>query len=92
MGLRSRVSMPDRTIKPLGNHVHEYLRRHQLERKFQKTSKLFEHDMNRPSLNVEILEPKHLRVYSFRIDSKYRALFVVTGNEIEIISITNHYK
>jgi hypothetical protein len=28
------------------------------------------------SLNTELLEPKHRLIYSFRIDKKYRALFI----------------
>jgi len=35
---------------------------------------------------------KYLRIYSFRIDKKYRAIFIYTNNEVEIITITNHYK
>ncbi len=79
-------------IKPLKNSVVKYLKKYQLDRKFQKAKKLFEQDINHPSLNVEILEPKHLRVYSFRLDKKYRVIFIVTDNETEIITVTNHYK
>jgi Txe/YoeB family toxin of Txe-Axe toxin-antitoxin module len=79
-------------IKPVKYSISEYLKRHQLERKFQKAKELLEQSMNHPSLNVELLEPKHLKVYSFRIDKKYRAIFVLTGHEIEIITVTNHYR
>lgn len=79
-------------IKPIRDDVARYLKRHQLEKKFQKVTELFEQDIDHPSLNVELLEPKHLKVYSFRVDRKYRAIFVVAGGEIEIITITNHYK
>lgn len=80
------------SIKPVKKSVTEYLKRHQLEKKFKKAIELFELDMNHPSLNVELLEPKHLKVYSFRIDRKYRTIFIVNGNEIEIVTVTNHYK
>lgn len=80
------------TVKPLKDDINEYLKRRQLEKKFQKAVDFFEQDINHPSLNIEILEPKHLRVYSFRIDRKYRAIFILTGNEIEVIAVTNHYK
>lgn len=72
--------------------MNKYLRKRQLEKKFLKAKELFEQDENHPSLNVEILEPKHLKIYSLRIDRKYRAVFIVTGGEAEIITITNHYK
>ncbi len=79
-------------IKPLKDSVKQYLNIHKLEKKFSKAKKFFEQDTNHPSLNVELLEPKHLKVYSFRLDLKYRALFIVTDNEAEIITIINHYK
>jgi hypothetical protein len=45
------------------------------------------------NINTELLEPKHRLVYSFRIDRKYRALFIcLPGEEIEIIAITKHYR
>lgn len=80
------------TVKPLKKSIIDYVKRHRLEKKFQKSIELFEQDINHPSLNIEILEPKHLRVYSFRIDRKYRSIFVFTGSEVEIIAITNHYR
>lgn len=80
------------TVRPIKDSIKEYVKRHQLEKKFEKATKLLEEYVDHPSLNVELLEPKHLRVYSFRIDRKYRAIFIVTGKEIEIITVTNHYK
>jgi len=79
-------------IKDLNKKLLEYLKVHKLEKKFLKSKKLFEQDPYHPSLNLEILEPKHLRIYSFRIDIKYRVIFIIIGNEAEIITITNHYK
>ncbi len=79
-------------ITPLKNSLIKYLKKHQLEKKFQKAKELFEQDINHPSLNVEILEPKHLKIYSFRLDKKYRIIFIVTGGKVEVITVTNHYK
>jgi Txe/YoeB family toxin of Txe-Axe toxin-antitoxin module len=78
-------------IKPLKDEVKKYLKKHQLEKKFQKSAELFEHDVYHPSLNVELLEPKHLKIYSFRIDRKYRAVFIITEEDAEILTVTNHY-
>lgn len=55
------------TIKPVKDTVVGYLKRHQLEKKFQKAKELFEQDVNHPSLNVELLEPKRMKVYSFKL-------------------------
>jgi Txe/YoeB family toxin of Txe-Axe toxin-antitoxin module len=80
-------------IKDLREDIKEYLKKHKLEKKFEKSKKLFETNPFYPSLNTEILEPKHLKIYSFRIDKKYRAIFIYLDNEeVEIIAITNHYK
>jgi Txe/YoeB family toxin of Txe-Axe toxin-antitoxin module len=70
-----------------------YLNHHQLYKKYEKSKKLFEQNPFHPSLNMELLEPKHRLLYSFRLDRKYRAIFAYVENEtIEIIAFTNHYK
>jgi Txe/YoeB family toxin of Txe-Axe toxin-antitoxin module len=79
-------------IKDLNNKINEFIKSHKLEKKYLKAKILFENDFNHPSLNVEILEPKQLKIYSFRIDLKYRAIFIIVGNEAEVITITNHYQ
>ncbi len=80
-------------IKPLKDKINKYLKNHQLGKKFQKAKELFEQDISHSSLNVEILEPKYLKIYSFRLDKKYRVIFIVAAdNEIEVITVTNHYK
>lgn len=79
-------------IKELREDLEEYLKKHNLEKKYEKAKRLFEVNSLHPSLNVELLEPKHRLIYSFRLDKKYRALFIKVDNEIEIILFTNHYK
>lgn len=71
----------------------DYLKYHQLLKKYEKAKRLFEENPFHPSLNMELLEPKHRLLYSFRLDRKYRAIFAYVENEtIEIIIFTNHYK
>ncbi|RLA08347.1 MAG: hypothetical protein DRQ51_02650 [Gammaproteobacteria bacterium] len=80
-------------IKPLRADLQLYLKKHNLEKKFKKAKNLFETDPFYLSLNTELLEPKSRLIYSFRIDIKYRAIFIyVDKNTIEIITLTNHYK
>jgi len=80
-------------IAPLHADVFTYLRKRQLVRKWEKASKLFETNIRHPSLNTELMAPHWRGVYSFRIDKKYRAVFLLVSNEeIEVIAITNHYK
>ena len=79
-------------IKKLRSDLQKRLLRHQLTDKFEKQCRLFESDVNHPSLNTELLTPKKLRIYSFRIDRKYRAIFIIVENEAEIIDINNHYQ
>lgn len=79
-------------IKPLRKDLIDYLISRNLLKKWKKVSKLFEEDINHPSLNTELLQPQARGIYSFRIDRKYRALFFRTGDEAEVFQITNHYK
>ena len=80
-------------IRDLRDDLGSYLKKHNLIKKYEKAKRLFEADPFYPSLNTELLEPKDRLIYSFRLDKKYRALFIYIGeNEIEIIAFTNHYK
>ena len=80
-------------IKPIRSDLEIYLQKHTLTKKYNKAKALFELDPLYPSLNTELLEPKDRLIYSFRLDRKYRALFIyVKKDEIEIIAFTNHYK
>ena len=80
-------------ILPLRDDLVDYLERRNLVKRWQKQKYLFERNPLHPSLNTEILEPKHLRLYSFRLTKKYRIIFVYTGNEaVEVIDINDHYR
>lgn len=80
-------------IKPLRGDLENYLKIHNLSKKYEKAKTLFENNPFHPSLNTEILEPKERLVYSFRLDKKYRAIFIYVDVEtVEIIALTNHYK
>ncbi len=79
-------------IVKLRSDLNEYLHIHKLSSKWNKAVKLLRSNIRHPSLNVELMEPKWHGIYSFRIDRKYRALFFIRGNDIEVFQITNHYK
>lgn len=80
-------------ILPLKKRLVDYLKTHGIKKRFEKQKHLFENNPFHPSLNTEILEPKHLRIYSFRFTRKYRAIFIYRGNStIEIIDINDHYQ
>ncbi len=79
-------------IKPLSGKVKTYLAQHQLNKKFNKQVKLLRQNARHPSLHTELLVPKAEGIYSFRIDRKYRALFIIVSSAIEIIAITDHYQ
>ena len=79
-------------LKPLREDLHDYLNKHNLNKKWNKAIKLFENDIRHPSLNTELLQPQWRGIYSFRIDQKYRALFFISVGEAEVFQITNHYK
>lgn len=70
-----------------------YLAERHLKKKFEKQKSFFERDPFHPSLGTELLEPKTMGIWSFRLDQKYRALFIFRGKDsIEIIDINNHYR
>lgn len=79
-------------IKQLTKKQQKFIGTKKLQDKYKKAVELFEKDYRHPSLHVELLEPKNLKIYSFRIDLKYRAVFIIVKGEAEIIAITNHYK
>ncbi|MDI6602843.1 MAG: hypothetical protein QME57_01845 [Patescibacteria group bacterium] len=80
-------------ILPLHPEIKEYLKKRNLEKKFEKQKILFEKNPFYPSLKTELLEPRKMRIWSFRLDRKYRAIFIFHNKEtIEIIDITDHYR
>lgn len=80
-------------VEPLRPKLEKYLTRRNLTQKFDKQVSLFISNNKHPSLNTELLEPKEFKVYSFRIDKKYRAIFLFkTTDTIEIVDINDHYK
>jgi plasmid maintenance system killer protein len=79
-------------IQVVTPRVLAYIRQHGLEKKWDKVRGLFEKDIRHPSLHTELMEPKEEMIFSFRIDRKYRALFVIKNNQALVFRVTNHYK
>lgn len=81
------------TILPVSSRILDIIRKHALQKKFEKQLKLLSYNPKHPSLHVELLEPKQHGIYSFRIDRKYRALFIFRPDRraIEILAVTVHY-
>jgi len=79
-------------IKPLKSHLNEYLKKHNLVKKWKKIAFLLEDNLSHPSLNFEKVIFKSVIFYSFRIDKKYRGICILEKNNIEIILFTNHYR
>lgn len=81
------------SVRPLRADLLKYIQHHQLSRPWFKSQQFFERNPKHPSLHTELLEPKENFIYSFRIDRRYRALFIIHSDDsIEIIAITNHYQ
>jgi len=80
-------------ILSIHQEIKECLRKRGLEKKFEKQKQLFEQNPFYPSLETEFLEPRKMRIWSFRIDRKYRAIFIFREKDtIEIIDVNNHYQ
>jgi Txe/YoeB family toxin of Txe-Axe toxin-antitoxin module len=79
-------------LLPLKDKTVKYLKKHKLLKKFEKQKALFEENPFYPSLNSELLEPRHLKIWSFRVDKKYRAIFIFhDGKTAEVLKVTLHY-
>ena len=80
-------------IVDLRDDIKEYIQRHGISKKWEKAKRLFENNPFHPSLNTELLKPKHRLIYSFRIDKKYRVLFIcLPEDKVEVIAVTKHYR
>ena len=80
-------------LNPIRNDHIRYLKQRGLLNKFEKQINFFKKNPRHPSLHTERLQPLSLRLYSFRIDQKYRAIFILkTPNEAEIVDINDHYQ
>ncbi len=81
------------SILPLHPEIGTYLRKRNLLKKFAKQTGFLEHNPFHPSLHTELLEPRHMRIWSFRVDKRYRALFIFhSHNSIEILEVNDHYR
>lgn len=70
-------------IKPLEKHVIDRITKWRLRKKWEKALFFIITNPGHPSLNIELMEPKHRGIYSFRLDKKYRALYFINGDESE---------
>lgn len=79
-------------IRALTPRLEAYLNKHEIRQAYEKQADFFETNPRHPSLRTELLQPRHLGIYSFRVTKNYRAVFVYCGDRtIEIIDINNHY-
>lgn len=80
-------------ILPIHREIEKYLKIRKLEKKFEKQITLFKENLFHPGLRTELLEPRKMKIWSFRIDRKYRALFIFLEKDvIEIIDVNDHYQ
>lgn len=81
-------------ILPIGSKISKKIKKFGLVNKFKKQLDLFSENPHHPSLNTELLKPKEYGIYSFRIDRKYRIIFIFRDDKksVEIINITIHYQ
>lgn len=64
-----------------------------VDRKLEKVLKILQENPFHRSLHTELLEPKSLGIWSFRVDRKIRAIFFWRDDmkAIEVINIAVHY-
>ncbi len=80
-------------ILPVHPNIEKYLKTRKLKKKFEKQIALFQENPFHPGLRTELLEPRKMKIWSFRIDRKYRALFIFLEKDVvEIIDVNDHYQ
>ncbi len=80
-------------ILPIHFDIQKYLKERNLQNKFEKQKEIFERNPFYPGLETELLEPKKMRIWSFRLDNKYRAIFIFRSKDtVEVITVNNHYQ
>ena len=80
-------------ILPIDQEIIDYLQKRGIKNKFFKQLAFLQKNLHHRSLNTELLHPKNRGIYSFRVDRKYRALFIYRKEEIiEVLIVTDHYK
>ena len=64
-----------------------------VKNRFNKALELFKDNPFHPSLNTELLVPKSMGIWSFRVNRKVRVLFIFRNDRkaIELLNITVHY-
>lgn len=80
-------------ILPLTPKLQIKVIKHNLSKKFAKSVLLLSQNPFHPGLHTELLEPKVSGLHSFRIDLKFRGVFLIHPDmiTIQVISITVHY-
>lgn len=80
-------------IIAINPEIEDYLKKRGLEKKFEKQKRFFEENPFHSSLRTELLEPRKMRIWSFRVNHRYRAIFIFRERDIvEIIDVNDHYK
>ncbi len=81
------------TILPLNKKITQKAKKLNTLNKLNKAIRLLANNPKHLSLNTELLHPKKMGIYSFKVDRKTRVLFFKHHNKnvIEIINITTHY-
>ena len=81
-------------ILPTNPRIVKRLDKFSLKKKYEKQLKLLSQNPKHPGLRLELLEPKQHGIYSFRIDRKFRALFIYRSDKqaVEILTVTIHYQ
>jgi plasmid maintenance system killer protein len=81
-------------IVPIHPDIWKYVKKRGLDSKLEKQLELLKNNPKYPGLRVELLIPKEAGIYSFRLDRKYRGLFVFRKDivAIEVLAVTDHYQ
>lgn len=80
-------------ILPLTPKLLTKVIKYNLSKKFAKSVLLLSQNPFHPGLHTELLEPKQSGLHSFRLDIKFRGIFLFHSDTttIQVVGITVHY-
>lgn len=80
-------------ILPLTPKLHAKVIKYNLSKKFAKSVILLSENPYHPGLHTELLEPKSSQLHSFRIDKKFRGIYIIHSDmtTIQVVGVTVHY-
>lgn len=79
-------------VVEISNKARKQAKKLKIEKLLVGAIEKFKIDQNHPSLDFKKIQPKHLDIYSIRLNDKYRARFIKADeNKIYVLTVGNFH-